>query len=170
MGRELIFAEHGNAAAFQRLRRQAAVGEMEQIHPGIFVTPGEEPIEMTMRFNWPLLVDYLFPDGVVTDRSGMESQPTRRKGDTNSFIFVSAPKSPRTVSLPGLVINQRHGPGPFKDEDVPFMGTWMAGPVRRVLDNMARSRARKKRHRALSVPKRWKPGWKTIAAQKGRMP
>ena len=150
MGRILVFAEHGNAAAFQHLRRKAAKGEIEQIHPGIFVTPGEEPIEMTIRFNWPRLVGYLFPEGVVTDRSGMECQPTQRKDDTNFYIFVSAPKSPRTVLLPGLVISQRRGPGPLKDEDVPFMGTWMAGPVRRVLDNMTLSRARKTPPRTFS--------------------
>jgi Fic/DOC family len=141
--RDLILAERGNAAESRRLRRQAAAGKIEQVYPGIFVTPGEEPIEITVRRGWPMLVGYLFPQGVVTDRSGIESQPTKWEEDVSSHIFVSAPKSPQAITLPGLVLNQRKGPGPIEGEDVPFMGAWIAGPARRVLDNIALSRARK---------------------------
>ena len=142
MKRDLVFAEPGNAADSRRLRRQAAGGRIEQIHPGIFVTPGKEPVEITVRREWTRLVGYLFPNGVITDRSGMECQPTKRDQDKQSHIFISAPKSARTISLPGLVINQREGPGPIEGEDVSFIGTWIAGPARRILDNMTPSRAR----------------------------
>ena len=149
MNREIMFAEHGNSTMFQSLRRQVARGQLEQVYTGIFVTPGKEPIENIIRLNWARVTGYIFPNGVITDRTGIECQPTKREGDLNSFVFVSSPKSPKVVHLPGLIISQRQGPGPLQDEDVPFMGSWIAGPVRRVIDNMPYSRARKTPPRTL---------------------
>jgi Fic family protein len=142
MRRDIIFAEKGNDTSSRRLRRDEAAGKLTKIHPGIFVTKGEEPVETTVTREWTRIAGYIFPDGVVTDRTGFESMPTRSERFGRSFVFMSAPQSSRTVNLPGLTISQRSGPGPIDGEDIPFMGVTIAGPARRYLDNIKSSRSR----------------------------
>lgn len=140
MGR-LLFADKGNEAASRKLRRQAAAGKIGQLAPGVFISPEGESVERITQREWHKLVGYLFPGGVVTDRTGMESMP--HKDDLGvAHVFVSAPKSNQVVKLPGLIINQREGAGPIQNEDVPFMDTVIAGPTRRILDNLVVSRSR----------------------------
>lgn len=59
----------------------------------------------------------------------------------DGYVFMSAPRTRDIITLPGLVINIRQGVGNV-DGDIPYLGTWLAGPVRKLLDNLAPSRAR----------------------------
>lgn len=143
MGR-LLFDNRDDAALSRRLRRQAAAGKLIRIHPGIFMEPGGEPETLAIRRNWPQVVAHLFPDGVVTDRSGFDARPIEwEKSETDArYLFVSRPGRPGQFTLPGLVISVRDGIGTVPGEDMPYIGTWIAGPNRKFLDNIMPSRAR----------------------------
>ncbi|MFD2815972.1 hypothetical protein ACFSYD_18845 [Paracoccus aerius] len=140
----LLFDNGDDAALSRRLRRQAAAGKLIRIHPGIFMEPGGEPETLAIRRNWPQVVAHLFPDGVVTDRSGFDARPIEwEKSETDArYLFVSRPGRPGQFTLPGLVISVRDGIGPVPGEDMPYIGTWIAGPNRKFLDNIMPSRAR----------------------------
>lgn len=137
----IIYAPKGNEAAGRKLRRRAAAGELTQIATGIFYPADGGPVEEALRTQWAGLVGYLFPDGVITDLTGLTYAPERDGKAGLAHIFVSSPGAPRTVQIGDFVINARRGAGPVAG-DLPYMGSWVAGPDRRYLDNMALSRAR----------------------------
>ena len=137
----IIYAPKGDEAAGRKLRRRAAAGELTQIATGIYYPADAGPVEEALRTQWAGLVGYLFPDGVITDLTGLTYAPEYDSKTDLAHIFVSSPGSPRRVEIAGMVINARRGAGPVAG-DLPYMGSWIAGPDRRYLDNMARSRAR----------------------------
>ena len=77
--------------------------------------------------------------------SRTENQPWRDRSSGapqgDGLVFVSAPRTRDVITLPGLAIHIRQGIGPI-DGDIPYLGTWLAGPVRKLLDNLGPSRAR----------------------------
>ena len=136
-----IFAPKGDATAARRLRRQAGAGELVQLATGVYLPPDGVAPEEAARLHWPALVGYLFPDGVITDLTGLTYAPAREEATGTLHVFVSAPGAPRKVQIANLVISARRGVGPIEG-DIPYMGSWVAGPERRYLDNMTPSRAR----------------------------
>lgn len=136
-----IFAPRGDDTAARRLRRQAGAGELVPLATGVYLPADGVAPEEAARLHWPALVGYLFPDGVITDLTGFTYAPEREKATGTLHVFVSAPGAPRRVEIANLVINARRGVGPVEG-DIPYMGSWVAGPERRYLDNMTPSRAR----------------------------
>lgn len=141
----ILFTGTGNEGEDRRVRRAYAAGKVQRLAQGVYVEGDDEPVEALVLRNWTKIAASLVPDGVVTDRSGMEAQPWRDrssgtpKGD--AILFMSAPRSRATLKLPGLTINVRQGVGPVVD-DIPYLGTHLAGEARKLLDNLAPSRAR----------------------------
>jgi len=142
---EVLFTGLGNESQDRKVRRRHAVGKLQRLVNGVYIDPSSGEAESVVLRNWPKIVARLVPDGVVTDRSGIEAQPWRDRSSGapkgNAILFMSAPRSRATITLPGLVINIRQGVGPV-DEDIPYLGAHLAGEARRLLDNMAPSRAR----------------------------
>jgi hypothetical protein len=142
---DIVFTGLGDEAQDRKIRRDQAAGKFQRLANGVYADPSSGPVEGAVLRNWPKIVARLVPDGVVTDRSGIEAQPWRDrsggapKGD--AILFMSAPRSRAAIALPGLVINIRQGAGPV-DEDIPYLGTHLASETRRLLDNLAPSRAR----------------------------
>jgi hypothetical protein len=142
---DIFFTGLGDEAQDRKIRRDLAAGKLQRLANGVYVDPSSGPVDSTVLQNWPRIVARLVPDGVVTDRSGIEAQPWRDrssgapKGD--AILFMSAPRSRAAIALPGLVINIRQGAGPA-DEDIPYLGTHLASETRRLLDNLAPSRTR----------------------------
>lgn len=136
-----LFAPRGDEAASRRLRRRAAAGELRQLVPGVFYPRDGGSVEDAVRTHWPALVGHLFPDGVITDLTSLTFAPERDEASGLSYVFVSAPEAPKTIQIAKLVISQRRGAGKAED-DLPYMGAWIAGPNRQYLDNMTASRAR----------------------------
>lgn len=137
----IIYAPKGDEAAGRKLRRRAAAGDLVQLATGIYYPADGGPVEDAVRTQWAGFVGYLFPDGVITDLTGLTYAPERDEKTGLAHIFVSAPGAPRAVEIADMIINARRGAGPVAG-DLPYMGSWVAGPDRRYLDNMARSRAR----------------------------
>ncbi|WP_341021136.1 Fic family protein [Brevundimonas diminuta] len=142
---DIFFTGLGDETQDRKIRRDHAAGKLQRLANGIYIKPSGESVNVAILRNWPKIAARLIPDGVVTDRSGIEAQPWRDRSEGapkgDAILFMSAPRSRTTITLPGLVINVREGAGPM-DEDIPYLGTHLAGEARRLLDNMARSRAR----------------------------
>lgn len=141
---KLLFDSGSDAALSRKLRRQASAGKLTKIHPGIYMELSGEPETLSIRRSWPQIIAHLFPDGVVTDRSAFDVKPIEwDKSETDArYLFVSRPGRAGQVTLPGLVISVRDGAGPVPGEDMPYIGTWIAGPNRKFLDNILPSRVR----------------------------
>jgi hypothetical protein len=141
----LIFTTSGDEALDRKVRRDHAAGRLTRIADGIYLEPSSEPAHDTLRRNWFRIVGNLVPAGVASDRTGMDGQPWRDRSSGvpagDGYIFLSAPRTRDTIRLPGLVINIREGVGPVEG-DIPYLGAWLAGPIRKLLDNLNPSRAR----------------------------
>jgi len=149
---DIIFTPSGDDAADRQVRRDYEDGKFLRIAHGVYARADSEPVENLVRRNWSMIVGKLVPGAVATDRTGMENQPWRDrssgapKGD--GVVFVSAPRTRDVIRLPGLEIRIRQGVG-VADGDMPYLGTWLAGPARRLLDNLALTRSRQEPSRTL---------------------
>lgn len=137
----LLFTPTGSEAEDRRIRRLYETGSLERLANGIYYEAGGESKDVEIRRNWQKLVAKLVPDGVVTDRTGIETKPVQYSEEGPYNIYVSAHRSRATIELPGLSIHVRNGPGPMTG-DIQYLGTHLAGQERRLLDNLTPSRAR----------------------------
>ncbi len=129
---EILLTPTGSEATDRRIRRDFEAGRLVCVANGLYVEPGE-PIENVVRRNWFKIVGRLVPEGVATDRTGMDGQPWRDHSSGaplgDAYAFLSAPRTRDVIKLPGLVINIREGTGPVEG-DIPYLGTFLAGPIR----------------------------------------
>lgn len=141
----ILFTPSGSEATDRKIRRDHDAGKLTRVANGVYVEMSAEPIETTIQRNWYAIVGRLVADGVVTDRTGMDNQPWRDRSSGraagDAYVFVSAPRARDVLRLPGLVISIREGAGPAEG-DPPYLGTRLAGPIRKLLDNLTPSRAR----------------------------
>lgn len=142
---DILFTGLGDETQDRQIRRAYAAGDLKRLAQGVYIQNSSERTEDVVLRNWPKLAAHLVPGGVVTDRSGLEIQPWRDRSSGSpsgpGILFMSAPRSRTTISLPGLTIQVRQGAGAAK-EDIPYLGTHLASEARRLLDNMKPSRAR----------------------------
>lgn len=128
--------------------RAAARGEIRRLARGLYSTNLEEPAEQLVRRRWYEVAALYFPGAVIVDRSAALSGPA-----SDGSLFLDSgpePANPRPVSLPGLTLRPRRGPGPV-DGDMEFAGLWMAGQARMALENLRPSRARNGVRRTLRL-------------------
>jgi hypothetical protein len=154
-----VFRPEDTAAASRALRR----GEIRRLARGLYTTNLDEPAEQLLRRRWIDVASLYFPGAVIVDRSAVEGRPA---GD-GSLILDTGPRSPRPqpVTLPGLWLRPRSGPGPIKG-DMPFGALHRSGDARTALDNMRPSRARKGVARTLGAAEL--EGWlERIARNRG---
>ena len=119
--------------------RAAARGEIRRLARGLYSTNLDEPAEQLVRRRWYDVAALYFPGVVIVDRSAAAAGPA---ADGSLFLDVGErPVNPRPVSLPGLTLRPRNGPGPV-DGDGEFAGLRISSPARTVLDNLRPSRAR----------------------------
>jgi Fic/DOC family len=131
-----VFRPDDPAAASRALRR----GEIRRLARGLYTTNLDEPAEQLLRRRWIDTVPLYFPGAVIVDRSAVEGRPAA----DGSLILDTGPRSsqPKPVTLPGLWLRPRSGPGPLAG-DMPFGAFHRSGEARTALDNMRSSRARK---------------------------
>lgn len=142
---DIIFTGSGDEAFDRKIRREYEAGKLIRIANSVYAEPSSEPVEHIIRRNWFRIAGKLVPGGVATDRTGMDGQPWRDRSSGvpvgDAVVFMSAPRTRDIIKLPGLVINIREGVG-HVEGDIPYLGVWLAGPIRKLLDNIAQSRAR----------------------------
>ncbi len=133
-----VFAS--NAVTSRAVGRAVKSGQLRKLAPRLYTANIAEPLEAVARRNWQRIAALYFPGAVVVDRSAFEAMPS-----TDGSLFLDAGPDytvRRPVRLPGLTLRPRRGPGPVEG-DMPFMeGLHFAGPGRKFLDNLHRSRSR----------------------------
>lgn len=131
---EIFFPEDSRWAS-----RAAARGEIRRLARGLYSTNLDEPAEQLVRRRWYDVAALYFPGAVIVDRSAAAAGPA---ADGSLFLDIGErPVNPRQVSLPGLTLRPRNGPGPV-DGDAELAGLRISSPARTVLDNLRPSRAR----------------------------
>jgi len=127
-----------NSSLASMVSRKIKRGELRKLGSRVYTTNLRESPEVLLRRHAWFLVEELFPGAVIVDRTALEHRPA-----TDGSIFVVSNKK-RAVTLPGLSIHPRKGHGPLP-EDQPFMGgLYLSCPARAYLENMRKSRARKR--------------------------
>ncbi|MBA3865344.1 MAG: Fic family protein [Solirubrobacterales bacterium] len=127
--------------------RAARRGELRRLARGLYTWNLEEPEDLLVRRRWVGISALFFPDAVIVARSAVEGSPA---ADGSLFLDSGPLKAnPGTVSLPGLSLRPRHGPGPLPG-DMSFGALHRSGQARTALENIRPSRARSGVARTLS--------------------
>ena len=118
----------------QQARR---AGQLQELVPRVYTSDLTTPPATLVRRHWFQLLGHLYPEAVISHRSGLDAQPTPA-GD----IFLTY-KYAKKVALPGLTVHLLPGPGPQPD-DRPFgaIPLYFASEARALLENLQPSRSR----------------------------
>ncbi len=132
----LTFAD-GSKGQRRLVRAGLDAGVLRTLHPGIYTTDLETDSAQLVRQHWHSILAYLFPNAVISHRTGLEVKPTA-EGD----VFLTY-KYTKTIALPGLKVHLLAGPGPHPD-DKPFgdKPIYFASEARAILENLQTSRKR----------------------------
>jgi Fic/DOC family protein len=140
-----LFRPGGNDAdaAARAVRR----GDLRRLARGLYTWNLDEPAESLLRRRWIDAAALYFPGAVIVARSAVKGHPA----DDGSLFLDAGPAKgkPSPVSLPGLLLKPRRGPGPLPG-DMPFGPLHRSGQARTALENVRPSRARSGIARTLS--------------------
>jgi hypothetical protein len=127
--REIIFTNEASRFALSQAARR---GTIRRISRGIY-TRSRDDLSAVVRRNVWVIAAHEFPGAVVTDRCA------RRHAITDDGMLAVVHARTRAVTLPGLTIAPRRGPGPLPG-DIPLpLGLWGASGERGILENLRRS-------------------------------
>jgi hypothetical protein len=124
---ELIFAPAIDRALSSLMQREAKVGRVRRIHPGIFTPVLDVPLETVLRRNWKTLLEHVLPGAVISYRSALLGRP-----DDEGILIVSHGRRGRTLTYPGLKVEVR--PGGLLPGDTPYGGLFVASETRWLLE------------------------------------
>jgi hypothetical protein len=134
---EVILGASLSSAEARALQRRAKAGEVQRLHPGVYLVcaPAPEEIRACVQRNWQRIAGAIVPGGVISHLSAMTTglQPDGR-------LTLSHPTMYRkTIALPGLSLVLMHGPGPLAG-DMPLgsTGLYWASRARMLLENLGR--------------------------------
>lgn len=120
------------------LYRYLKNGTIKKIGPKLYTKNLNDDSEYLVKKHLWMIVSSYFPDGLITDRTAIEGQPSR-----DNVIYLISKKT-REIKIPGFVIKPHKGP-PFLSTDHPFIGGLkICSMARAFLENMESSRIRKK--------------------------
>jgi Fic family protein len=126
-----------NAALAPQVSKGMKQGKLRKLGSRVYTTNLKEQAEVLVRRHAWFLVEELFPQAVIVDRTALEHRPA-----SDGSVFIVSKKK-RPIVLPGLSIHPRKGSGPV-DGDRPFMeGLYLSCPARAYLENMRKTRTRK---------------------------
>ena len=108
----LVFATSDKAAS-RRMQQARRAGELRELLPRVYTSDLTTDPALLVRRHWLPLLGHLYPDAVISHRSGLDAQPTP-EGD----IFLTY-KYAKKIPLPGLTVHLVSGPGP-QELDRPF--------------------------------------------------
>jgi fido (protein-threonine AMPylation protein) len=117
------------------LSDRVARGRLIRLARGVYTAEvDDDPIEVVRR-RWREIVANRFPQAVVTDRSALWAGPHDR------YVFIASSRDAR-LSLPGLMVVSRVGPGPLEHDIALGAGVHLASRGRALLDNTRPTRGR----------------------------
>lgn len=135
---ELVLVDERDSAAARRIRRLAKGGQLRRLHPGIYTSNLEAPLDALVLRHWRAIVGHLLPGGVISHRSAFEGRPHE------GILSITRGKTRRTVKLSGLTIQVLPGPGPRQEtpaNDAPYGALYLSSDPRRYLENLTRGKA-----------------------------
>lgn len=134
MDSPMIFSDETPRATISRRQRD---GTLQRIARGIYSTDLHASPEDQVSQHWMTVVAHEVPGAVIVDRSA----PVGRPADGHLFVDAGPGPKRRPITLPGLTIVRRSGPGAL-DGDMPLQGGLMLSSQARALaDNSRPSRA-----------------------------
>jgi len=127
----LVIATTQNKAG---LSRQAKTGTAFRAARGIYIVDATLPPEHAVRHHRSRIISVFWPGGVLCDRTAIAGgEPV------DGWVFVAHPEPLRQsdLFLPGVTISPRTGPGQLPG-DMPMPdGLFLAGPARRLVENVS---------------------------------
>jgi hypothetical protein len=138
---DIVFASEHDPAA---LSRAVARGTLRRLARGLYSGDLATAAEPLVEQHLLTIVGHEFPGAVLVDRSAASGgRPV------DGALFVDHPRQ-RPVTLPGVVVWPRRGPGPQPgDMDMPA-GLKLSSEARALLDNLAPTRPRARVTRTLA--------------------
>jgi hypothetical protein len=132
----LVYATSDRAAS-RRIRQARRAGALRELLPRVYTSDLTTDPAVLVRRHWLPLLGHLYPEAVISHRSGLDAQPTPT-GD----IFLTY-KYAKKVVLPGLTVHLVPGPGP-QELDRPFGSSslYFASEARALLENFQAGRTR----------------------------
>jgi len=127
----------GDVASDATLSRATKDGRIRRLARGLYSADfRSDPAELVARNRW-LVVARLLPDAVIADRSAAEGGLP-----VGGVLTVISNQRAGDVTLPGLIVAPRRGPGPFDDDNTWPEGLHLTSDARTFVDNLALSRGR----------------------------
>jgi hypothetical protein len=150
----------GDAASDATLSRATKDDRIRRLARGLYSADlRTEPAELVARNRWKI-VARLVPDALVADRSAAEGgRPV------GGVLTVVSNERKEDLTLPGLVIAPRTGPGPLDDDLGWAEGLRLSSDARTLVDNLAVSRGRGGRP-ARTLSRAEVEGWVVRTAQR----
>ena len=132
----LVFTSSDKAAS-RRIQQAYRAGELRELLPRVYTSDLTTDLAQLVRRHWLPLLGHLYPEAVISFRSGLDAQPTP-EGD----IFLTYKYAKKAI-LPGLTVHLIPGPGP-QELDRPFGGStlYFASETRALLENFQVGRTR----------------------------
>ena len=136
----------GDAASDATLSRATKDGRIRRLARGLYSADVRaDAAELVARNRWAI-VARLVPDALIADRSAAEGGMP-----SGGVLTIVSSERKEDLSLPGLVVAPRPGPGPLDDDLGWAEGLGLTSEPRTLVDNLAVSRGRAgKRARTLS--------------------
>lgn len=127
----------GDAASAALLSRATRDGRLRRLTRGLYSADVRaDPVELVARNRWKI-VAHLVPDAVIADRSAAEGGMP-----AGGVLTVISNERREAVTLPGLIVAPRRGPGPLHDDANWPEGLRLTSDARTLVDNLAVSRGR----------------------------
>ncbi|MDQ3681136.1 MAG: Fic family protein [Actinomycetota bacterium] len=127
----------GDAASGATLSRATKDGRIRRLARGLYSADlRADPAELIARNRWKI-VAYLVHDAVIADRSAAEGGMP-----AGGVLTVISNERREDVTLPGLTVAPRPGPGPLDDDGNWPEGLRLTSDARTLVDNLAVSRGR----------------------------
>jgi hypothetical protein len=120
---------HGDPRADGSIAEGVGSGELRRITRGIYTDEHDQPIGAVCRRQWREIVTLLHPGAVLVDSSALACGPV------GGHLFIEHFTLPN-VTIPGLRIHVRRGPGPRIHDTQLTPRLWRSGPGRIVLDHV----------------------------------
>ena len=127
----------GDVASGATLSRASKDGRIRRLAPGLYSADlRSDPAELIARNRWAVVVRFV-PDALIADRSAAEGgMPVA------GVLTVVSNERKGDVTLPGLIVAPRPGPGPVEDDGTWPKGLRLTSDARTLVDNLAVSRGR----------------------------
>ena len=130
-------------AADRQIRRRAHNGELRQIVERIYTSNLHDALDAVVRRNAWYILPHLFPNTVMTSRTGAKVGLYQPEKGGKSYAFLTGPYSTRTVELPGLEVRLIEGPSALDgDTSMTTKDFYVPSRQRALLENLKPTRMR----------------------------